>query len=88
MASLTFVGLFVAAFAAYEDLVFALDPLSLQLAFASAYLVALFAIGTVIGSVLAWKNRYWSLGARLHQTLLAVAGVVFVALLVSLGFLL
>lgn len=88
VASLTFVGLFVAAFAAYEDLVFALDPLSLQLAFASAYLVALFAIGTVIGSVLAWKNGYWSLGARLHQTLLAVAGVVFVALLISLGFLL
>lgn len=88
MASLALVGLLVAAFVAYEDLVFALDPLSLQLAFASAYLVALFAIGTVIGTVLAWKNGYWSLGARLHQTLLAVAGVVFVGLLVSLGLLL
>ena len=86
-ASLAFVGLLVAAFAAYEDLVFALDPLSLQMAFTSAYLVALFAIGTVVGTVLAWKNGYWSLGARLHQTLLAVAGVVFVALLGSLGLL-
>jgi hypothetical protein len=45
------------------------------------------AAGTVVGAVLAWRRGHWSLAARVHQTVLAVLGVAFLAGLAELGLL-
>lgn len=62
-------------------------PRSMQVALALPYLVAALTAGTVVGAALAWREGYWSLAARVHQTLLALLGVGFVWKLVALGFL-
>jgi sulfite exporter TauE/SafE len=62
-------------------------PPLLRVVFALPYLVALFAFGTVAGAVSGWRQGYWSLAGRVHQTILAVIAVVFAWQLLVLGFL-
>jgi hypothetical protein len=42
---------------------------------------------TVLGCLIAWKNRYWRLSGHVHYSLVALAGVGFVALLYYWNFL-
>lgn len=62
-------------------------PRPMQFALALPYLIVILTLGTVLGAVLAWWNRYWSLPARIHQTILALLGLGFTWQLASLGFL-
>lgn len=62
-------------------------PPRLQALLAVPYLVLLFGIGTVVGAVFGWRRGYWSLRARIHQTLLAILAVVFLWQLASYGLL-
>jgi CubicO group peptidase (beta-lactamase class C family) len=39
------------------------------------------AAATVLGTVIAWRNRYWRVSGRLHYTLVALAGVGFTCFL-------
>jgi CubicO group peptidase (beta-lactamase class C family) len=41
-------------------------------------LAAVLTVGALAYSVLAWKNSYWGIGARVHYTLVTVAAVAFV----------
>ncbi|WP_135855187.1 hypothetical protein [Halorussus salinus] len=63
------------------------QPLSLQITLALPTIIVILTLGTAVGSVLAWRNHYWSLPARVHQTVLAVLGLAFSWQLVALGFL-
>jgi CubicO group peptidase (beta-lactamase class C family) len=54
-------------------------PRELRLLLAVTQVCAVLAALTVVGCLIAWKNRYWRLTGRLHYTLVAAAGVVFVA---------
>ena len=38
-------------------------------------------LGIVVLAVLAWKDRYWGVAGRVHYTLLALAGALFVLFL-------
>ena len=62
-------------------------PLPMQVALALPWLVLAFAVATTLGVALAWWRRYWSLAARVHQTVLALLGLAFVWQLWTLGFL-
>jgi hypothetical protein len=62
-------------------------PPRLQALFAVPYLVLLFGVGTVAGAVLGWHRGYWSLCARIHQTLLAILAGIFLWRLASYGLL-
>jgi CubicO group peptidase (beta-lactamase class C family) len=63
------------------------NPLPLRVVRLLPPLVALLAAGTVLGTAAAWRNGYWSVGTRLHRTLLAALGAGFVWQLSALGFL-
>src|SRR3712207_7819907 len=41
-------------------------------------LAAVLTVGALLYSVLAWKNSYWGIAARVHYTLVTVAAVAFV----------
>ena len=41
-------------------------------------LSAVLTVGALVYSVLAWKNSYWGIAARVHYTLVTVAAVAFV----------
>ena len=41
-------------------------------------LAAVLTVGALVYSVLAWKNSYWGIAARVHYTLVTVAAVAFV----------
>ena len=41
-------------------------------------LSAVLTVGALLYRVLAWKNSYWALAARVHYTLVAVVAVAFV----------
>jgi CubicO group peptidase (beta-lactamase class C family) len=60
-----------------NEISFGLWP-ALKVLLAVPQVVAVLAALTVLGCLLAWKNRYWRLSGRLHYTLVAVTGVVFV----------
>ena len=45
---------------------------------ASTQFIVVLAALTVLGCVIAWKNRYWRFTGRLHYTLVALAGTGFV----------
>ncbi|WP_124194457.1 serine hydrolase domain-containing protein [Natrarchaeobius chitinivorans] len=85
--SLSFVGLFLAGFAAAGEMAFVTMPLSLRVALVLPPVVALLAAATAVGSALAWSDGDWSGRARLHQTALAVLGLAFVWGLFQLGLL-
>jgi uncharacterized membrane protein len=85
--SVGFVLVFLLVLGRGGELALVTRPLPMQVALAVPYLIVPLAVGTTVGAVLAWTNRYWSLSARIHQTVLAVLGVLFVWQLATLGFL-
>jgi hypothetical protein len=85
--SIGFVGLFMLVLETRGDLTLITRPLSMQLALVFPYLIAVCALGTTAGALLGWRYRYWSLRVRVHQTVLAILGIVFSWQLSTLGFL-
>lgn len=85
--SLALIASFVTALGQHGLTLFVSNPPLVQVVLVLSYLVALFAAGTAIGAVLAWRHRYWSRTARIHQTVLAILGIAFVWQLSALGFL-
>lgn len=63
------------------------NPTPMRLTFVLPYFVLLSTIGTIVGTGLVWWNHYWSLPARIHQTILAILGIGFTWQLFVLGFL-
>ncbi|MFC6976573.1 hypothetical protein ACFQL1_23260 [Halomicroarcula sp. GCM10025709] len=62
-------------------------PLPMQIALFLPSLIVMLTLGTTAGALLAWWYRYWSLAARIHQTVLAGLGLVYCWQLSTLGFL-
>lgn len=85
--SLAFVALLVGSFVISGMLAIVTEPLPLRLAPLLTPVIAVFALGTLVGAVIAWREGYWSLAARIHQTILAILGVLFVWQLAAFGFL-
>lgn len=85
--SIGFVALFLFVLETGGDLTLITRPPSMQLALALPYLIGILTLGTTVGTLLAWRHRYWSLPARVHQTILAVLGLAFSWHLSTLGFL-
>jgi CubicO group peptidase (beta-lactamase class C family) len=61
-----------------EEIAFGVTPMLKKLLALPQVCVALAAV-TVLGCLIAWINRYWRVSGRLHYTLVALAGVGFVA---------
>ncbi|RQG93197.1 hypothetical protein EA462_03085 [Natrarchaeobius halalkaliphilus] len=59
----------------------------MRLALVLPHFVLISTIGTVAGTGLVWLNHYWSLTARIHQTILSILGIGFTWQLFVLGFL-
>jgi CubicO group peptidase (beta-lactamase class C family) len=53
-------------------------PLMLKIVLGLGVLSAMLTAGAVVYTVLAWKNTYWGIAARLYYTLVTVAAVAFV----------
>ena len=53
-------------------------PLIMKIVLGLGVLSATLTIGALVYSVLAWKNRYWGIAARLYYTLVTIAAVAFV----------
>lgn len=85
--SIGFVLLFMFVLETGGELTLFTQPLPMQIALALPYLVGLLTFGTTAGALLAWWHRYWSLAARIHQSMLAVLGLAFCWQLWTLGFL-
>lgn len=85
--SLGFVLLFITALQSGGELALLTRPIPMRIALALPYFIAVLAFGTVVGAGLAWWQRYWSLLARIHQTILAVLGLGFTWQLTELGLL-
>jgi CubicO group peptidase (beta-lactamase class C family) len=76
--SLGFVTGLILLIADPNEISFGMWP-ALKVLLAVTQVCAVLAALTVLGCLMAWKNRYWRLSGRLHYTLVAAAGVVFVA---------
>jgi len=87
LVSLASVALIAVGFATGGQLAVITQPLPLRVGLAVVPVVAALAAGTAVGTLLAWYEGYWSRAARVHQTVLAVLGLVFVWQLFALGFL-
>jgi hypothetical protein len=86
--SVGFIVLFVFVLETGGDLTLITRPLPMQIALTLPYLIGILTLGTTAGALLAWRYRYWSLPARIHQTILALLGIAFTWQLSTLGFLL
>ncbi|MEZ4868555.1 MAG: serine hydrolase [Caldilineaceae bacterium] len=53
-------------------------PLIVAMVMGLGVLAAVFTVGALIYTVLAWKNSYWGIAARAYYTLVTVAAVAFV----------
>ena len=58
------------------DLAFGVPPLLTTL-FALALVSAILTVGVVVSTILAWWGRFWSVGRRVHYTLVALAALAF-----------
>lgn len=85
--SIGFVVLFVFVLETGSELTLITRPLPMQMALALPYLIGVLTLGTTAGALLAWRYRYWSRTARIHQTILALLGLAFSWQLSTLGFL-
>lgn len=85
--SVGFVVLFAFVLGSGGELTLITRPVPMQIALALPSLVAVLTVGTTVGTLLAWRYRYWSLPARVHQTVLALLGLAFTWQLWTLGFL-
>lgn len=83
--SIAFIVLFMFVLETGGDLTLITRPLPMQIALALPYLIGALTLGTTAGALLAWRYRYWSLPARIHQTILALLGVAFSWQLSTLG---
>jgi CubicO group peptidase (beta-lactamase class C family) len=59
-----------------SQIVFGLTP-PLKVLVALTPVCAVLAVLTVLGSIIAWRYRYWRVSGRLHYTLVALAGIAF-----------
>jgi hypothetical protein len=87
--ALASIGFFVALVSIVADpdfIGYGLTP-SLELLLAAPQVITVLAALTVLGCLIAWKNRYWRLSGRVHYTLVGLADVVFVAWLYYWNFL-
>jgi hypothetical protein len=55
------------------------DTATLAVLCALPLLAAVCALGVLVSAALAWRGRWWTAAARLHYTVVALAGVVFLA---------
>ncbi len=62
-------------------------PLLMQIAVSLPAVIMVLTAATTIGAGIAWWNRYWSIRARIHQSVLALLGLGFSWQLTKLGFL-
>jgi hypothetical protein len=69
-----------------NDITFGLTP-ALRALLAVPQVSAVLTVLTVLGCLVAWRNRYWRLSGRVHYTLVALAGVAFAAWLYYWNFL-
>lgn len=60
-----------------QQIVFGVPP-ALRLALALPVAAAILLLAVLVWSVAAWVRRYWSFGARVHYTLVALAGLALV----------
>ncbi|QLH81992.1 hypothetical protein [Halosimplex pelagicum] len=84
--SIGFVMLFMFVLETGGDLTLFTRPLPMQIALSLPYLIGVLTFGTTVGALLAWRYRYWSPTTRIHQTVLALLGLVFSWQLSTLGF--
>jgi CubicO group peptidase (beta-lactamase class C family) len=63
-----------------DEIAFGLTP-TFKILLATTQVCALLAALTVLGCLIAWRNRYWRFSGRIHYTLVALAGVGFIGLL-------
>lgn len=80
LVALVFAGAVTYGMTESSEIVFGLTPLLKRLLLVPQFVVVLVVL-TVIGCLIAWKNRYWRFTGRLHYTLVAVAGLLFITLL-------
>jgi len=85
--SIGFVILFMFVLKTGGDLTLFTQPLPMQIALTLPYLIGALTFGTTVGALLAWRYRYWSLTTRIHQSVLALLGLVFSWQLSTQGFL-
>lgn len=69
------------------DLTLFTRPLPIQVALTLPYLIGILTLGTTVGTLMAWRYRFWSVTTRIHQTVLALLGLVFSWQLSTLGLL-
>jgi CubicO group peptidase (beta-lactamase class C family) len=81
-AGLAFIGLLVYSLKDPTQILYGLSPLLKAFLIASP-VCAVLAVLTLIGSLIAWRHRYWRFTGRLHYTLVALAGLGFVWFLYS-----
>ncbi|WP_281196001.1 hypothetical protein [Halorubrum sp. F4] len=85
--SIGFVVLFIGVLETGGELTLITQPLPMRIALVLPYLIAILTLATSVGAVLGWRYRYWSVFARIHQTILALFGIAFSWQLAILGFL-
>ncbi|WP_066418726.1 hypothetical protein [Halorubrum aethiopicum] len=85
--SIGFVILFMFVLETGGDLTLFTRPLPMQVALTLPYLIGILTLGTTVGTLMAWRYRFWSVTTRIHQTVLALLGLVFSWQLSTLGML-
>ncbi|SMO91182.1 hypothetical protein [Halorubrum cibi] len=85
--SIGFVILFMFVLETGGDLTLFTRPLPIQVALTLPYLIGILTLGTTVGTLMAWRYRFWSVTTRIHQTVLALLGLVFSWQLSTLGLL-
>ncbi len=84
--SIAFVGLLTLGLALGGNRAVITQPPSLQIAQLLPPVIVLLTLLTGLSLPVAWVRGYWSAIARVHQTIMAVLGLVFVWQLRVLGF--
>jgi hypothetical protein len=65
----------------------AMEPFPVLMVYALPYVIAVSALATVWGAVVLWRRRLGTRGRRVHQSVLAVAGVLLLWPLLVVGLL-
>lgn len=85
--SIGFVALFIFVLDTGGDLTLITRPPRMQITLVLPTVIAVLTAATTVGAALAWWRSYWTLQARLHQTVLALLGLGFSWQLATLGLL-
>jgi len=86
LGSVAFVALLAAGAAVAGQLLFVVQPLPFVVATALPWPIAVLTTATAVGTLLAWREGYWSRRVRVYWTVMVLFGLVFVWQLHSLGF--